>query len=124
MRIFVDENIPKITVRELKAREHNVVDIRNTEQEGIPDKEVWANAQEQKRLLITTDKGFFQYRNVTHFGIIIIRLKKPNRIKIHERILYAITRLPESDWQNKIVMIKDNVLSSWKNTDPDISADM
>lgn len=91
-----------------------MVDIRNTEQEGIPDEEVWANTQEQKRLLITTDKGFFRYRNVTHHGIIIVRLKKPNRIKIHERILYAITKLPESDWQNKIVMIKDNILSSWK----------
>ncbi len=113
MNIFVDENIPKITVRELKKLAHIVLDIRNSKKEGIPDEQVWEKAQTTNSLLITTDKGFSKYRGMSHYGILIIRLKQPNRKKIHERILYAIENMNE--WKNKLVIIKDKVISTWKN---------
>ncbi len=37
MRIFVDENIPKITVKLLKETGHDVRDIRGTNLEGMED---------------------------------------------------------------------------------------
>ena len=40
MNIFVGENIPKITVKTLKEKGHLIIDIRNTEKEGIPDTEI------------------------------------------------------------------------------------
>lgn len=58
MRILVDENIPLMTVSELKRLGHDVQDIRGSTQEGLPDIELWELAKKEKRLLITTDKGF------------------------------------------------------------------
>ena len=53
MDIFVDENIPSITVVSLRAAKHDVKDIRGTKQEGISDDEIWQLTQREKRLLIS-----------------------------------------------------------------------
>jgi predicted nuclease of predicted toxin-antitoxin system len=83
MKIFVDENIPFMTAQVLRDNGHDVLDIRGTPNEGIDDEVLWRMVQAEKRLLITTDKGFTQNRNESHHGILIIRLKQPNRQKIH-----------------------------------------
>lgn len=71
MRILVDENIPKVTVMALREMGHDVRDIRGTIIEGIKDDGIWDLIQKENRILITTDKGFMQYRNNQHRGIII-----------------------------------------------------
>ncbi len=38
MKIFVDENIPVITVKELREKGFDVKDIRGTADQGIPAK--------------------------------------------------------------------------------------
>jgi len=86
MKILVDENIPLITVKKLREFGHEVLDIRGTPDEGMPDEMLWPKTLMEGRLLITTDKGFAQHRNESHHGIIIVRLKKPNQAKIHTRV--------------------------------------
>ena len=66
MRIFVDENIPLMTVAALRALGHDVRDIRGTPDEGLRDGALWEVAQREERLLITTDKGFAHYRMGPH----------------------------------------------------------
>jgi predicted nuclease of predicted toxin-antitoxin system len=83
MKIFVDENIPLMTVKELLRLGYEVVDIRGTEKEGMADEDIWEMAQKIGCLLVTTDKGFANNRYEKHNGILIIRLKQPNRIKRH-----------------------------------------
>lgn len=78
MKICVDENIPLITVRELKNLGHDVLDIRGTTEQGMSDELLWAKVQAEQRLLITTDKGFVEYRDEAHWGILVIRLRQPN----------------------------------------------
>jgi predicted nuclease of predicted toxin-antitoxin system len=73
MNVFVDENIPRVTVFELRAAGHDVLDIRQTPRQGMPDPDVWKDCQAQKRLLITTDKGFAEHAGEPHWGILIIR---------------------------------------------------
>ena len=68
MKIFVDENIPKITVNLLEEVGHDVRDIRGTNLEGMEDEGIWDLIQQEGRLLITTDKGFMKYRNNKHKG--------------------------------------------------------
>jgi len=41
MKIFMDENIPSITVRELRAKGFEVIDIRGTQEQGITDEVLW-----------------------------------------------------------------------------------
>ena len=87
MKIFADENIPSMTVTELRNLGHEIRDIRGTENEGLADEDVWKMVQKDRSLLITTDKGFAQMRNENHSGILIIRLKQPNRLKIHQKVM-------------------------------------
>jgi len=39
MKILVDENIPSITVNELRTLGHDVLDVRGTPQQGMEDDE-------------------------------------------------------------------------------------
>lgn len=114
MKIFVDENIPFITVQELLSLGHDVMDIRGTEQEGITDKELWKIVQKEKRLLITTDKGFVQNRYEKHHGLLIIRLKQPNRLKIHQKVMKGISLFKEEEWQRMTVVMQDAFHSTWQ----------
>ncbi len=101
-----------MTVKLLLEKGHDVKDIRGSELEGISDKDVWGLAQNESRMLITTDKGFMQYRNNLHKGILIVRLKKPNRIKIHNSTMKAITQFPKNEeWNGLIVVMRDNIQS-------------
>lgn len=117
MKIFIDENIPLMTVRALREMGHTVTDIRSTSNRGISDDAIWAMSQQEKQLLITTDKGFAQYRNEQHHGILIVRLRKPNRHKIHQRVMKAITRYSEKEWPGMLVVMKDTVQSVWRSAD-------
>lgn len=112
MRILVDENIPRMTVDALRALGNDVKDIRGTPAEGLADSELWRVANAEARLLITTDKGFSEYRTVPHHGILIVRLRQPNRHKIHYAVMRAIQRFPEPEWRNLSVVVRDTTMST------------
>jgi len=114
MNIFVDENIPLMTVRALRKQGHNVLDIRGTEDEGMPDDVLWQRVQREGRLLITTDKGLAQYRDQPHHGILIVRLRQPSRIKIHQRVMQGITQIKAEKWPGMILVMRDTIQSIWR----------
>ena len=109
------KNIPLITVKELRKQGFDVIDIRGTDDQGITDEELWKKAQNQKCLLITTDKGFSNHRNEVHHGILIVRLKQPTRLKIHQRVMQAIKSYSEKEWSGRMVVMRDAVQSSWRS---------
>lgn len=91
MKICVDENIPNVTVQELRLLGHDVLDIRGTVDQGMDDAILWARVQAQHRLLITTDKGFVWRRDESNWGILVVRLRQPNEQKVHQRVMQAVT---------------------------------
>jgi predicted nuclease of predicted toxin-antitoxin system len=111
MKILVDENIPSVTVQELRAQGRDVLDIRGAERQGMFDDELWPFAQTEQRLLITTDKGFSEHRDEKHHGILVVRLRQPNEQRIHARIMAAFRQFPESDWPGLLVVMRDEVQS-------------
>jgi predicted nuclease of predicted toxin-antitoxin system len=111
MKILVDENIPNVTVRELRAQEHDVLDIRGTERQGMFDDVLWPFAQTEQRMLITTDKGFSEHREEKHHGILVVRLRQPNEQRIHARIMAAFRQFPENEWPGLLVVMRDEVQS-------------
>ena len=113
MKVLVDENIPLVTVVELRSKGFDVTDIRGSAEQGITDEMLWQKAQREKRLFITTDKGFSVYRDKAHHGILIVRLKQPTRLKIHQRVMQAITKYSEQQWSGLMVVMRDVVQSSW-----------
>ena len=114
MKICVDENIPLNTVVELRSFGHDVLDIRGTLHQGISDEVLWSLIQQDKRLLVTTDKGFVQHRDELHAGILIVRLRQPNAQKIHERVLQAMEQFTETEWPGLLVVMRDVVQSVWR----------
>ncbi len=105
------ENIPLATVSELKALQHDVLDIRQTPDQGMSDDLLWALVTKEGRLLITTDKGFVQHRSDSHHGILIVRLRQPNEQRIHDRVMHAIDHFSESGWRGLTVVMRDTVQS-------------
>ena len=114
MRILVDENIPRMTIAELRQEGHDVLDIRGTDREGSIDEDLWSLAHAERRLLITTDKGFARRRHRNPYGILIVTLRQPNRIKIHDRVMLAIRRAGEGLWRDTLVIMKDRTRVLWR----------
>jgi predicted nuclease of predicted toxin-antitoxin system len=122
MRILVDENIPRITVDALRSFEHDVKDVRGTASQGAADTDLWSLSQSESRLLITTDKGFTEYRTEPDSGILIVRLRQPNRQRIHHAVLHVIERFPGKEWRNLLVVVRDTTVSTSRHGgDPPIS---
>jgi predicted nuclease of predicted toxin-antitoxin system len=109
MKILVDENVPRITVDTLVNDGHDVVDFRNTGKKGLSDEDLFLVAQQDQRLLITTDKGFVRNRREPHDGILIVRLRQPNSLKIHRRILRALAQFRPEEWPGLCVVMRDVV---------------
>ena len=114
MKILVDEHIPLMTVQALRLLSHDVRDIRGTPDEGMQDDALWMMAQREERLLISTDRGFTQDRTARHYGILVIRLRRPNRHRIHQRIMQAVTQFAERDWPGLLVVMRDVAQSTWR----------
>ncbi len=112
MKILVDENIPRITVNRLLELGHDVKDIRGTPDQGLDDPDLWSVAMTEGRLLITTDKGFTENRASAHQGILIVRLRQPNRMKIHQSVLNAMARFPDAEWAGLLVVMRDAMMST------------
>ena len=111
MRILVDENIPKVTVHELQAMGHEVLDIRGTERQGMFDDVLWPFAQAEQRMLVTTDKGLSEHRDEQHYGILVVRLRQPNEQRIHARIVAAFRQFADHEWPGLLVVMRDAVQS-------------
>ncbi|HEY9174807.1 MAG TPA: DUF5615 family PIN-like protein [Verrucomicrobiae bacterium] len=105
----MDENIPNVTVQALRAMGHDVLDIRGTERQGLFDDELWPLAQTERRTLVTTDKGFSEHRDESHHGLLVVRLRQPNELRIHARIMAAFRQFTERDWPGLLVVMRDTV---------------
>jgi predicted nuclease of predicted toxin-antitoxin system len=101
-----------MTVEYLQAAGHNVRDVRGTSEQGMPDPDLWDTAISEGRLLITTDKGFTSYRAARHYGILVVRLRRPNRHKINSAVLHAMEAIAESEWHNRRVVVRDATMST------------
>ena len=123
MRILVDENITNVTVHELRVAGHEVLDIRGSSQQGIFDDELWSLAQRERRMLVTTDKGFTEHRDEKHHGILVVRLRQPNEERIHARVMAAFRQFPEKDWPGLLVVMRDTVQSVSSSQRPPTAAD-
>ncbi len=111
MKFFLDENFPKTVASILEEMGHEVFDIRSTEFEGSDDNLIFQMAQDKKAIFLTTDKDFFHtipslYE--THYGIVVIVIRKPNRSSIMEKFLFALNHVDLSSFKSKILVLRDN----------------
>ena len=100
-----------MTVASLRKLGHDVKDIRGSAEQGLPDAELWTLALAEKRMPITTDKGFTERRHDRHSGMLVVRLRQPNRHKIHIAVLLAMARFPKQQWPGLLVVMRDQTMS-------------
>ena len=89
-----------MTVSWLREMGHDVKDVRGTPEQGIRDSDAWKLATAEARTFLTTDKGFVGYRMLSHHGLLVVRLRQPNRMKIHRAVVQALERFAGSEWPN------------------------
>jgi len=70
--------------------------------------------QQEERLLVITDKGFAHHRGEYHYRILIVRLRQPNRRKIHQRVMQAMARIKPEQWPGLLMVMRDEVQSTWR----------
>ena len=94
-----------MTVDRLSELGHDVEDVRGTADEGLTDRQLWDLEVREHRVLITTDKGFTAYRTASHYGILVVRLRQMNRLKIHQSVMTAIENFDEASLIRILIVI-------------------
>ena len=107
MQILVDENIPRSTVVRLRELGHDVLDIRGTPREGMKDELLWELAQKEKRLLISTDRRFLRYWNVSHNGALVVLLSQAKLQAIHAKIMLTLDQFTPEEWRELLVVVQN-----------------
>lgn len=115
--ILLDENFPLSTRSFLESRGWFVLDVRGTSREGCDDKTLFAWAQENQALLLTTDKDFFHTIPLIfprHHGILVIALKRPNSMAILLKLQNAWDHVIQAGFENQAFLLTDSRIFSRK----------
>jgi len=101
MKIKLDENIPFSLSTRLAALGHDVDSVPEEGLTGYPDTAVWSGAQASGRFLVTQDLDFSDVRRFSpgaHAGILLVRLKRPGRKALIERVGWIFRTCDVESW--------------------------
>ena len=118
MKFFLDENFPKSAATWLAQFECEVFDLRGTEDEGMPDCDLFARAQELNAIILTTDRDFFHtvpHLFERHAGVLVVALRQPNRKNIMGKLEWALKHFSPSEFTNRVIQLRDK---SWSAVPP------
>jgi predicted nuclease of predicted toxin-antitoxin system len=110
MKIKLDENLPVALLDVLRSTGHDVDTVGEEALQGKSDKVVWQAAQQAGRFLITQDLDFSDTRSFapgTHFGILLVRLGKPGRRALAERVARLFQSGDIESWRGCFVVASD-----------------
>ena len=107
MKIKLDENLPDRIVAVLTRLGHDVDTVRTEQLTGRADPDVWSAAQAAQRFLITQDLDFSDVRRYTpgtHAGLLLVRLTRPGRKALFERVSTVFQTEKIEDWTGCLVV--------------------
>jgi len=107
MRIKLDENLLARLSVILLSLHHDVHTVAEENLSGGSDREVWEAAQRDVRFLITQDLDFSDLRRFapgTHSGILLVRLRSPDRESLIRRIRELFQHEEASRWTGCFVV--------------------
>ena len=106
--VKVDEDLPRQIADLLSARGHDAVTVVGQGWQGAPDDVLWPRVQDERRWLITADKGFADLRRHppgTHAGVILLRSAEESRRAYLELAAIALERLKLDEIAGAIVVV-------------------
>lgn len=101
MKIKLDENLPLRLATLLKNLGHDVHTLHDELLLGRADAEIWEATQVESRFLITQDLDFSDLRRFapgSHNGILLVRLRSPNRGDLIARVSELFQRENVDGW--------------------------
>ena len=107
MKIKLDEHLPDRLVAVLTGRAHDVDTVRGEQLTGRADPDVWSAAQAAQRFLITQDLDFSDMRRYTpgtHAGLLLVRLMRPGRNALFERVSTVFQTEKVEEWTGCLVV--------------------
>jgi len=107
MKIKLDENLPLQVAAFLKSVGHDVHTPHDEGLIGCADEEIWDAAQKESRFLITQDLDFSDLRRFapgSHHGILLVRLRSPNRRSLAARIKELFQEENVGEWAGSFVV--------------------
>lgn len=113
MRLKLDENLPVALADALAGLGHDADTVHQERLAGKPDVLVWEAAQRERRFLITQDLDFSDIRRFlpgTHHGILVVRLAKPGRLALHQRVVDLFGTEDVGAWAGSFVVATDRKL--------------
>lgn len=119
MKFFLDENFPYVAVTQLQKGGHAAVHALEFFAPGTADDTLFAHAQQESAVFITTDKDFFHTVPLTfahHHGAMVITLRRPNRAELLRRLSDAVFELGERTLVNTVWLISDTRIYSRQKT--------
>jgi len=111
VNLKLDENLPERLVSILSALGHDVDTVRSERLKGRDDADVWSAAQSAQRFFVTQDLEFSDIRRYTpgtHAGLLLVRLSKPGRNALLERVSLLFATEPVTEWRGCLVVITDH----------------
>jgi hypothetical protein len=117
----LDENLPARLVRALTTCGHDVDTVCAERLTGRDDPQVWSEAQAAQHFLITQDLDFSDIRRYTpgtHAGLLHVRLPKPGRRALFERVSALFQTESVEDWEGCLVVATDQKVRIRRPTRP------
>jgi predicted nuclease of predicted toxin-antitoxin system len=107
---LVDEDLPRSLARDLRAAAFDAVDVRDVGLRGRPDRDVFAFAVSEGRVLLTGDLGFgnvLAFPQATHRGVLVARFPSDTSARtLNDAILAALRTLTDEDVEHAVVIIE------------------
>jgi hypothetical protein len=110
LKLKLDENLPGRLVIVLGDAGHEVDTVHSERLTGHDDVDVWAAAQRDERFLITQDLDFSDARKYvprTHHGLLLVRLRRPGRAALFDRIRHGFSGEDVESWTGCLAVVTE-----------------
>lgn len=107
LKLLADQNIPLEIVEDLKMNHFAIKSIYEINMQGHPDENILLSAKKLNRVLLTTDKDFWDERKhpiQKHFGVFCIESGPQQTENIYRsiaQIILKLARFISNEWWDK-----------------------
>jgi len=110
MRFLLDMNLPPAVAEWLQSKGHDAVHIREIGLGRLPDREVFARAAEEGRIVVTFDLDFGEIAGLagaTGATVLLLRLRLAHQDYLRQRLQAAIVEAAEALEAGATVVVED-----------------
>jgi predicted nuclease of predicted toxin-antitoxin system len=107
-RVKIDEDLPRQIADLVADQGYDAATVVGQGWQGASDDELWPRVQDERRWLITADKGFADLRSHpagSHAGVILLRAPEESRRAYLELAAIALDRLNLDDLAGAVVVV-------------------